>query len=68
MEEEEKKNRVSKGEDVQEENEEQVHAMNIQKVFRAFRARVFVDDMRDDELAFLGMAHKPSPEDDPIAI
>ena len=53
---------------VEEENAEIIHSLNIQKVFRAFLARNYIEDTRDNELVFLGMAPKPKLEEDPVEI
>ena len=53
---------------VEEETADFTHSMNVQKVFRAFLARIYIEKTREKELAFLGMAPKPKQDEDPIAI
>jgi len=52
---------------VDDENADVTHSMTIQKVFRGFLSRIYIDQEREKELIFLGMAAGKKPEDDPIA-
>jgi hypothetical protein len=54
--EEERRAKIAKGENLPEEDDDATVAQMIQKVFRAFLSRIYVNEIRLKELEFLGMA------------
>jgi len=57
---EEKRKLMAEGKEFREEDEKNDAILVIQKCFKAFKARRIIDQLRLEELVFLGMAPNPS--------